>query len=257
MIPSILSMTVHGESTSYGTLGRLPLELRNEIYTLVLGKCWNLIHPKPEEISQDLGIMATSKSISLEAQEVFYAKSIFFVRAGKLRDNNDATLPNDRFIHAPRIRCLELRHSVWESEAWSTADLYCDREYQNVSLYLGSLLDRGPVDQEFRLRLYSSYDTHKNTPPYYAMFGEMVSSYKTLCLLNSVTVEWLHVVYDEALEEVTRVEMCPYFQELNSQLESFLGPSRMDKGHVKRCPCSAILRFSPRQHRSKLYESPQ
>ena len=259
-MPSTLSSPVQGEGTPYGFLGRLPIELRNEVYTLVLGNCWNLIHPKPEEISQDLGIMTTSKSISLEAQAIFYAKSRFFVDGGELFDNDYLVLPAARFINAQRMGCLELRHYPSDLYDWPfeqvadwSSPLHDGCDWVNACSYLVALLDRGTVDQEFRLRLLFLYESHDSRYSDNVIFLREDHPFcKILCRLKNVTVEWLH-----DLPEGTsgKVEMCPYFRQLKSEFQSFLGPSIMRKNHDEAWSCSGILRFHPCEYQAKLCES--
>lgn len=259
MIPSTPPVPVQGDGTPYGTLGRLPIELRNEIYTYLLGKCWNLVHPGPDEISQDLGIMAASKSISSEAQEVFYAESVFVVDACQLFDNTDTIVPADRFINAQRMRCLRLRtyfedlfFAVWVKAEDRSSAIQDGCNYLNINSYLVSLLDRGAANQEFCLQLDTSFESHDTGTSYDLFSREWVSTCKALCRLPKVTVEWLHIVYDETSEDDRTLESCPYFRMLNDQLQSWLGPSELEENHDKRIPCSSILKFRPREHQAQL-----
>ena len=251
MMPSMLSIPVQGEGTSYGTHGRLPIEIRNEIYTLLLGKCWNLIRPaRSKKISRDLGIMAASKKISSEALEAFFAKSIFFLNSEELCVKG-GLLPADRLVNAQRMRSLELRHVILDYEpmrnVYSSLPDGCN--YQNAGPYLVSLLDRGPVDQEFRLQLMcvSGHGESK----YEDMLNESISACKILCPLKKVVV-WLYEVYRMPSEEEEKPEINRCFEELNSRLQPFLGPSQMEKGLDERSSFSGILKFRPREHQAKL-----
>ena len=111
------------DSQSFGTLGRFPIEIRNQIYEQLVCRQYAAAayaepsYPPPRDQRLTEGILTVSKAISHEVQEALYAKSIFSFDVHRAKDYL-LTAPEGK-INIRRMRNVQTSLFSSQKAAWN------------------------------------------------------------------------------------------------------------------------------------------